>query len=196
MRKIVSAVLAATAAVAALLGLYAGAPATAATSAGGTAVTLKVKGCDGCSITPIWAPTLSTGAYWAGRARVVRGGTVSFPMSRQHTHGLYFVVYDPRSVNTDAETLAVTRYAGARIGSPVNAATAAHTDRGQQCWAGTTDASSTLRLTVDRFAARGVTGTRGYAIRPYFNPAVQPFGHADNLWKGTMGAQDVAFCKS
>lgn len=177
-------------------------PATSGRSAvGTTSLTLKVRGCDGCTIQPVRAGTTATTPVWRGRTKKVRNGVVHWTVSMRHTVGMSFDIGDPHAVNVGAMPDIVVAYRGLTVGERVLAGVARHKKRANGCWAGTRRAATTLRVRVERFRTTSAFPplVQGYSIRPYF---VRTRAHL-RLGSGTMygptfhgaiGNQDAYFC--
>lgn len=160
-----------------------------------TAVTLRVSGCEGCRITAHSWLRLHM-SVWSGIPRTVHNGRVTVYPPTGRTRGLSLSITDPHAVSDGAEPGAVIRYAGVRAGTDVTPRKARRSTAGFYCWAGTTAPSATLRLTVDRYAERGLDGTYGYNIRVYGDPAIRSVGDRAQLHHGSFETQDVPPCSS
>jgi len=168
-----------------------------------TSLTLLVHGCNGCRIQPVKAGDGSQQAVWRGRAKTVQKGHVHWNVWKGHTIGMSFDIDDPHQVFRDFKTDIVVAYRGIRIGGRVQAGVAKHKRRANACWAGTDQATVTLRVAVEQFPAVSAVPpvVHGYAIRPYF-VRTRPFfrlfpgpgGRYSRASKGVTGNQDAYFC--
>lgn len=163
---------------------------------GTTQVTVRVAGCDDCTITAVWAAFPATSApsdVWNSGALPVRDGRVSFPVPVTKSQGLSFEVASPRD-KKEAVTVAVVRYAKAPIGTTVTAEQAANSTEAFGCWAGSTFAEETLDLQVDWFAGTDIEGNPAQLLRAYFNPGLATFGTASATTNGDLSHQNVWSC--
>lgn len=158
-----------------------------------TKVTLQAPGCDGCQV------QLINGAFrpenvWGSADKTVASGTVSFSLPRPLTRGISATVVPPWEGTTGYTALIAWRYAGHQVGDPVTFGDARSQHRGSACWAGTSDSSVDIALTVRKVRVEGTTGpTAGtIAFAQVTQPWLAPMMHAG---KGIVGAQDEIVCQ-
>jgi hypothetical protein len=164
-----------------------------------TVLTLAVRGCEGCSITPVDAGP--AGSVWTGRTKEVRAGSVHWRVALRHTTGMSFNIVDPGAVALDFMTNIVIAYRGLQVGERVEHRVAAHKRRANGCWAGTRKPAVKLRVRVEQFPSLSDLPpvVMGYAIRPYLRRTARhvplaggaAFSAADH---GVIGNQDAYFC--
>ena len=177
------------------------APASAAPRT--TELTLRVHGCDGCTIRPVKAGDGSQVALWRGRTKTVRNGVVHWKVARRHTIGMSFDIVDPQAVDLDFMTNVVVAYRGLAVGARVEAGVAQHKKRANACWVGTHKASVKLRVRVERFPSVSdfPPSAPGYQIRPYLVRTTAHLrlfdgkgGAYSRAAHGVTGNQDAYFC--
>lgn len=167
----------ALAAVVVLIALTAPAIPAAATTprgeAGTTVITLRVTGCDGCTIQPFSVLQRKVGAQpfvdWNGKKLKVRDGVVRFTIPTDYTDGMSLQVTAPWERGS------------------VNYVPMATLSRNSFCWAGTTKPSATVRLTVKRLATDGFPGGTAVIPNAYLSSLPQP--------KVVPGHQDLPYCQ-
>lgn len=165
-------------------------------SNGMTQVTVRVAGCDDCTIKAVWAgfpPAATPDDIWNSGDLPVVNSAVSFPVPVAKSQGLSFEVSSPRD-RKDAVTVAVVRYANAPAGTTVTAEQAAASTEAFGCWAGSTFAEETLDLQVDWFTGTDIEGKPGQMLRAYFNPGLATYGTATTTTNGDLGHQNVWSC--
>jgi len=163
---------------------------------GMTQVTVKVAGCDDCTVRAVWAaftPEAVPTDIWNSGELPVAGGQVSFPIPVAKSQGLSFEVTSPRD-KTDAIPVAVVKYAQASTETTVTADQAAASTSAFGCWAGSTFAQETLNLQVDWYAGTDIEGKSASMLRAYFNPGLATYGVATETYEGTLGHQNVWTC--
>jgi hypothetical protein len=166
-----------------------------------TRLTLLVHGCDGCTIQPVRAGNGTTVRLWRGEPKKVRRGVVHWKVSTQRTIGMSFDISDPNAVNVGAIPDIVVAYPGLATGDRVPRGVARHKKRANGCWAGTDQASVTLRVRVERFRTTSAypPPVKGYSIRPYvtttlaFLPVATGASYSQTF-HGAIGNQDAYFC--
>jgi hypothetical protein len=158
-----------------------------------------VRGCDGCTITPVDAGP--TGTVWTGKTKKVRAGAVHWRVARRHTIGMSFNIVDPNAVALDFMTNIVIAYRGLQLGERVEHRVAAHKKRANGCWAGTHKPTVKLRVRVEQFPSLSdfPPPVAGYAIRPYLIRTARHIPIAggpafSNGTHGVIGNQDAYFC--
>ena len=152
--------------------LAAGGPASA-TPSGTTVVTVKVKGCEGCTIQAFAALQEEMGAMpyvdWRSRRLTVNNGAVTFEIPTAYTNGMSLQVTAPWERGS------------------VNAVPMATLSKNSWCWPGTTKSKVTLRLIVKKLTTDGFpTGT-----------AVIPNAYLASLPEPRFpgGHQDLPYCE-
>lgn len=166
-----------------------------------TSLTLRVRGCDGCTIQPVRAGNTVAIPEWRGKMKKVRNGSVHWRVSTRHTIGMSFDISDPDAVNVGAMPDIVVAYRGIAVGDRVPAGVAKHKKRANGCWSGTHKGSITLRVRVERFPATSAfpPPVTGFSIRPYFVrtrahlPLASGSGYS-RTFHGAIGNQDAYFC--
>jgi hypothetical protein len=167
-----------------------------------TRLTLRVHGCEGCTIQPVQATDGSKPA-WRGKAKTVQDGLVHWKTAQRRTTGMSFDMFDPNAVALDFMTDIVVAYPGLDVGERVPASFAKHQKRANACWAGSQRASVTLRVRVERFPSMSEFPPQvsGYQIRPYLawtKPFVRHFDGKGGTYtladKGVTGNQDAYYC--
>lgn len=166
-----------------------------------TTLTISVRGCLGkCTVEMMNdVALLNGGEHWAaGPTKITRTSryvVFTFRVPRYRTKGAYFALYDPKAGATNAVTLIVTRYKGAKIGATVSAKAAAGGKYASMCWAGTTRPSAQLGVTVGHFTAPRFPDNKIATMdRPYFTPTLQGYGKRTPTWRGTVLVQDWITC--
>ena len=180
----------------------AGVDAAASTAAPITSLTLRVHGCEGCTIQPVQARGGSN-PVWRGKIKTVTNGLVHWTTAQRRTVGMSFDIFDPNAVALDFMTDIVIAYPGLDVGERVPAGFAKHHKRANACWAGSRRASVSLRVRVEQFPSMSEFPPQvpGYQIRPYFvwtKPFVRIFdgkgGSYSAAGKGVTGNQDAYYC--
>lgn len=189
----VLATLASAAALAAGIGIAAPASAT-----GTTEVTLVVRGCEGCTVGMVRA--LSTDGnvkpsrpqFWEGGSAKVSNGRVAFSIPTDITSGVSFTISAPWEGNTGRVSNIILGD-GAQGGQRLTATQAKDRRRATACWAGTSAAMVTIRVSVARVKVQGIGGPATAAL-VWANPSVSTTGPLDSTEKGTLGNQDAYYC--
>lgn len=146
-------------------------PAAAAPPGGTTTITVKVIGCDGCTVRPFAALQVQSGDQpyvdWHGKKQAVRNGVVRFTIPTAYTDGMSLQVTAPWET-----------------GSAGYVPMAALSKKGY-CWRGTSNASARIRLIVKKKSVQGMGG-----------PAVIPNAYLSSLRqpKSPPGHQDLPYC--
>jgi hypothetical protein len=166
--------LAATAAVLALT--VPALPASATTSAadgGTTEMTLRVNGCEGCTIRPFSVLQQASGdqpyVNWKGKKVTVRNGVVRFTIPTAYTDGMSLQVTAPWERGD------------------VGYVPMASLSRKSYCWTGTTQPSATVRLIVRKFVTEGFPSGTAVIPNAYLSSLRQP--------KVVPGHQDLPYCQ-
>lgn len=173
-----------------------GAPSKIAAINGMTQVTVKVTGCDDCTIRAVWAAFPSDQApteIWNSGPLLVAAGQVSFPVPVAKSQGLSFEVTSPRN-NADAVPVAVIKYADVAVGTPVTPTQAAAETKAFGCWAGSNFAEETLDLQVDWYTGTDIEGNSASMLRAYFNPGLATYGIPSEAYNGGLGHQNIWSC--
>ncbi len=163
-------------------------------------VTVKVNGCDDCTINAKWsafspqAVPQDPAALWSSGDLRVANGKVSFPVPVAKSTGLAFEVTSPREKAKDAIPVAVVRYSDLAVGAPVTAAQAAAGKSAYGCWSGTTFAEATLNMQVDWYTGTDIEGKPAQGLRAYFNPGLATYGDPQEAFDGSLGHQNVWSC--
>jgi len=164
-----------------------------------TTLTLKVTGCDGCTISA-WTPTLSPDGGPTVKAKVKDGiATMQIPTSQ--TTGTSFQIDPVQDPNMDAVTLIVFQYKGAEPGVRVTKAQAKTYRKGSACWAGTTETTAQVRVKVRKVwgpaFAPTVKNPAKRTLQPlaWVVPTQQSAAPYWPLFKGALQAQDNPVCR-
>ena len=107
-------------AVVAALAVVGGAVAGPATAADKVPVKLKVKDCDGCSVSATWNSNGKSSGKIASKTKKVRGDKATLRFKVPKGYYLYFTATSPKA-QVDAASILVTRYAGAKKGEKLSA---------------------------------------------------------------------------
>jgi hypothetical protein len=172
-------------------------PAATATT---TAVVLKVKGCNGCTIGVQRAISFDSRTkphqpeYWNGPSTTVRNGRAVLRVPTAYTRGMSFTLIASWEVNRNAVPNIVTRIAGKRAGQRVTGRAVARATKATACWAGTSRSKVVLRVTVKRFRAQGLGGEYGWASRSYMSPMVRSVSPLQATDDGTLANQEAFYC--
>ncbi len=100
----------------AVLAVAASAPAAAADK---VPVKLKIKDCDGCSISATWSKTGKVTGKYRSKTKKAAGSSDTLKFMVPKGYYLYFAGTSPRA-QVDAATILVTRFVGAAKGSTVS----------------------------------------------------------------------------
>lgn len=173
-------------------------PAATATT---TAVVLKVRGCNGCTIGVQRAISFDSTtkphepSYWNGPSAKVRNGRAVLRVPTAYTRGMSFTLNASWEVNRNAEPNIVTRIAGKRAGQRVSGRAVARARKATACWAGTTRSKVVLHVTVKRFRAKGLgIDVYGWASRSYMSPMVRSVAPLQSTSDGTLANQEAFYC--
>ena len=169
-----------------------------ASADGMTTITMKVTGCDGCSITPVQA--LNAGSaqatIWTGTTVKVKGGRAVFTVPTAKTAGMSFNLDARWPVAINAMPVIVTQYKGAQPGQRVTKRQAKAFASATGCWAGTTSTDVTLRVTVRRVFMAGFPEGSGRTKVPlaWMQPTAETTGGFDSTTKGVIAQQEAWYC--
>lgn len=168
-----------------------------------TTITIRVAGCEGCTISA-WTAVPASGDAGDGGATAkatVANGVAVMRLPTSQTRGASFQIDPVEDPFMNAVTLIVFRYKGAQVGDEVTKAQAATYTKGSACWAGTSQATARFDVRV-----RSVWG-------PAFDPlATDPPARARQpvawvvptqpsaapywpLFKGALQAQNTPDCR-
>jgi hypothetical protein len=162
-----------------------------------TIITFAVPDCEGCTIGLTQARWKNHTGYgvkvWETAQKTVEDGTVTFTVPTKHTHGMSMEVGTPWEGHTGYVTTLAFRYGGERAGDPISFTEARSKSKGSACWAGTTEDTVTIPLTIRKVWVEGVRhrvrGTIAFAsvTQDWMVPM-------RDVWDGVMGSQDVNVC--
>ena len=161
-----------------------------------TSLTLIVHGCEGCMVQPVRAIAGMSVPVWRGKIKKVGNGSVQWKVATRRTVGMSFDISDPNAVNVGAIPNIVVAYRGIAVGDRVPAGVAKHKRHATGCWAGTQQASITLRVRVEQFPATSgfPPPVKGFSIRPYFVKTRAHLPPYTRTFHGQIGNQDAYFC--
>lgn len=156
-------------------------------------LTLRVANCAGCTFT---AFTTTRGNTRNLGARTVASSRASWALTPAQTSGLAFTITTPDGEGVgNARAVVAWQYAGVTAGSTVTSAQAARADRGTWCWSGTSKATVSIPVTVERFRETA-QGRRTTSLRIYANPMVSGQAPFVETSRGALGVQDDPPCPS
>lgn len=158
-----------------------------------TVITMRVAGCEGCTITPVQAVT-GQSSIWTGTAVTVKGGQAQFTVPTSRTAGMSFNLDASWRVDINAEPVIVTQYQGFAAGDRVSAAQAKSAKKATACWAGTNEAAITLSVRVGRVMTAGFPSGRAKVPLAYFVPTLATTGGFSDTVKGTIAQQEAWWC--
>ena len=180
-------------AVAAALSLATG-PAHAASPT--TTITLKVTGCEGCTIGVQRAitggnPSKITPAkptFWEGTPVKVKSGVATLKVPTANTSGMSFTITAPWQTANFVSNIVLgsARPAGSTVTSSQQAATTQAT----ACWAGTAKTAVTIKVQV----VKASVGGGATAASAWATPTVATVGALADTTKGTLGNQEAYYC--
>ena len=161
-----------------------------------TTITLKVTGCEGCTIGVQRAitggnPSKITPAkptYWEGTSVKIKSGVATLKVPTANTSGMSFTITAPwESANFVSNiVLGSARPAGSTVTSSQQAATAKAT----ACWAGTAKTAVTIKVQV----AKASLGEGATAASAWATPTLATVGALADTTKGTLGNQEAYYC--
>lgn len=189
MRRIIAPVIAVAAAMLAL--------APAAQAASNTTITMKVTGCEGCTIlSSSW--TDKNGQPWDGPSATVKNGVATLTVPTAKTKGMSFVLEPTWKPAVNFETVIVTKYAGLTPGSKVAWGQAKKAATATSCWSGTQDSAVSVDVAVKKVAMKAFpAGSKPpitKAAAAYFTTTDDASGETWNTIRGVLGAQDAILC--
>ena len=192
-RSSVARIIATGSAVAAALSLATG-PAHAASPT--TTITLKVTGCEGCTIGVQRAitggnPSKITPAkptFWEGTPVKVKSGVATLKVPTVNTSGMSFTITAPWQTANFVSNIVLgsARPAGSNVTSSQQAATTQAT----ACWAGTAKTAVTIKVQV----VKASVGGGATAASAWATPTVATVGALADTTKGTLGNQEAYYC--
>ncbi len=162
-----------------------------------TTITMKVTGCDRCSITPVQALNAGTqqASVWTGTTVKVKGGRAVFTVPTSKTVGMSFNLVARWPVDIDAVPVIVTQYEGYQPGQRVTKRKAKAAKQATACWAGTASPAVTLRVTVRRVWLPGMeVGTKTKVPLAWMVPTAEAAGSFGQAVKGTIAQQEAWYC--
>ena len=182
------------AAVAAALSLATGSAHAASPS---TTITLKVTGCEGCTIGVQRAITggnpskitPATPAFWEGTPVKVKSGVATLKVPTANTSGMSFTITAPWESGTNSVSNIVLGSARP-AGSTVTSSQQAKTTQATACWAGTAKTSVTIKVQVVKASLSG----GAIAASAWATPTVATVGPLQDSTKGTLGNQEAFYC--
>jgi hypothetical protein len=164
-----------------------------------TTLTLKVTGCDGCTISA-WTPTLSSEGGPTVKAKV-KDGIATLQIPTAQTTGTSFQLDPVQDPLMNAVTLIVFQYKGAQPGARITKAQAKTYRRGSACWTGTSEATAELRVRVRRVWGPAfdplVTNPPKRSLQPlaWVVPTQQSAAPYWPLFKGALQTQNNPICR-
>ena len=161
-----------------------------------TTITLKVTGCEGCTIGVQRAITGGNPSkispakptFWEGTPAKVKGGIVTFKVPTANTSGMSFTITAPWESGTNYVSNIVLGSA-VPVGSAVTASQQAATTKATACWAGTKKTTATITVQVTKAISGGATAARAWAT-----PTVATVGTLADTTDGTLGNQEAYYC--
>jgi len=168
-----------------------------APAAGSTSITMKVTGCNGCTITPVQAIE-GEDAIWSGAAVKVKGGKALLTVPTARTRGMSFNLEAAWNVAINAMPVIVTQYESTQPGQSVTKKQAMTFTRATGCWAGTTEPAVTVNVTVRRvtmpaFPPSGKKKTTRVPLA-WMVPTQSTTGGFDTASKGVIAQQNAWYC--
>lgn len=154
-----------------------------ASAAEQTTITLRVIGCEGCTIQPgQWRN--ASDEPWNGRKGVVQGGLVTLTVPTARTAGMAFTITAPWAVDQNAAQNVVVQYSGVQPGTTPTRAQIRKAKQATACWAGTTKQRVRLAMRVNRI--------RIDAFPPGSGRGPYPLAYLLRTPESTGGFSDVA----
>jgi type 1 fimbria pilin len=174
-----------------VLGAVAFPLAPAAMAAEQTTITVRVSGCEGCTIQPgQWRD--ASGEPWNGKKGVVRGGTVTLTVPTARTAGMAFTITAPWAVDQNAAQNVVVQYSGVQPGKTPTRAQIRKAKQATACWAGTTMNRARLAIRVQRIQIEAFppgSGRGPYPLAYMLRSPQSPGGFSDVAIPGVIGNQ-------
>jgi hypothetical protein len=160
-----------------------------------TTLTMTVRGCEGCTITPSTFRRSATGDWTGTRVKVVNGvATLVVPTSQ--TPGMAFAIDAPWRVEINAQPYITMQYKGATPGGTVTRAQAIAAKKGTACWAGTSDPTAALTVRVSRVLMPAFPDGDHKTRVPlaWVTPTSSSPGGYSPAYQGVIASQDVWVC--
>ena len=161
-----------------------------------TTIAMNVTGCNGCTITPSqYRKGMKT--PFSGKAAKVANGVATLVVPTANTNGMYFSIEAPWKVEINAQPLITVQYKGYAAGSTVTRAQAMASKSASACWAGTTDATASIDVTVKRVLMPAFPPNAHHKTSvplAYFAPTAVAPGGFSKPYKGVLATQDVWTC--
>lgn len=157
-----------------------------ATAADKVPVTVKMKDCEGCSISATWSKNGDSGAKWKAKTRKVKNGRVSFQVP--DGYWLYFTGTSPKA-EVNAATILVTQYVQSSPGAKVSPAKSQKFNDG---------AYYCLRATAQTIKARAalVKYRKSTLLSLWANPQLTGIGNVVEAGlRGVYGTQNTLLCQ-
>ncbi|MFN8184871.1 MAG: hypothetical protein U0R23_10655 [Candidatus Nanopelagicales bacterium] len=168
----------------AVLAVAISAPATAADK---VPVKLKIKGCDGCSISATWSKTGKVTGKYRSKTKKAGGSSDTLKFMVPKGYYLYFAGTSPKA-QVDAASILVTQFVGQSTGSTVSPAKA------QTLNDGASYCLIARKRTVKARAALVPSGQRPL-LALWANPQLKALGtKAEDGIKGVYGTQNTLPC--
>jgi len=158
-----------------------------------THLTVTVKGCQGCTLRLTQALD-GQQEVWQSKSKKVKDGTASWSVPTGRTHGMSITVLAPWDGGAGYVPTVVFRYAGEEFGSTPTNAVAKTKNRASSCWAGTSEDSVTVPITVRRANATSPSGDRIQTPRAYTSVTQRWEQPMSRVWRGISGTQDATYC--
>ena len=161
-----------------------------------TTITMRVSGCEGCTIIPATTPADSTEIYNGPRTKV-KNGFASFVVPTAMTTGMYFAIEAAWKSEINAEPLIVFQYKGATAGGTVSKADAKSYKKASPCWSGTSASTAEIAVTVRRVwmpAFPPKDGARTQVPLAWVAPTQNALAPFWPVIKGVLAVQDSVEC--
>jgi hypothetical protein len=167
----------------------------ASAATGDTTITMKVTGCNGCTITPVQAITGAADS-WTGTPVKVSGGQAVLTVPTTRTPGMSFNLEASWQVDINAMPVIVTQYQGRQPGQAVTKRQAMAARQATACWAGTADPAVTIRVTVRRVMLPAFPDGQKKTRVPlaWMVPTAQTTGGFSPTQKGVIAQQNAWYC--
>lgn len=162
---------------------------------GATTLTLKVAGCEGCTIQAFQYVEKGNKSYQSDPTKVTNGvATIGVPTAK--TKGMYFSITPPKPISINAQPLITVQYKAVAPGTTVTKAKAKASRSASACWAGTTEGTATIDVVVKRIIMKSFPNEKRKVSVPlaFFQPSVKAYGGFNQPFKGLLATQDVWLC--
>ena len=171
--------------------------APASQAAPNTTITMRVAGCEGCTVlSSSW--TDKKGQPWDGPTATVTNGVATMVVPTDRTRGMSFVLQPTWKPSVDFETVIVTQYAGFAPGEKVVWGQAKKAKTASPCWSGTSSSDVTVDVAVKKVPLQAFPpGTKPpvtKAAAAYLVVTDKASGQSWQTEKGVLGAQDSILC--